>query len=101
MVQFARFTGFTLAEIRELFHKFPDGTSAPARWQKLARRKIDEVDGLIARAQGIKKMLTAGLKCRCIDLEECGRVIRERERAVSLQPSAISLQAAAIGRRAG
>jgi MerR family transcriptional regulator, redox-sensitive transcriptional activator SoxR len=80
VIQFTRFTGFTVAEIRELFHKFPDGTPPPARWQKLARRKMEEVDALIEHAQGIKKMLAAGLRCECLDLEECGRVIRARSR---------------------
>jgi MerR family redox-sensitive transcriptional activator SoxR len=78
VIQFARLTGFTLGEIRQLVRGFPEGTPAPQRWQKLARRKLAEIDRLIARAQGMKQMLEAGLDCRCASLAECGQMIRAR-----------------------
>lgn len=78
VIQFARFTGFKLPEIQQLFHGFKEGTPASARWQKLARRKLGEVEDLIERAKGMKAMLEAGLECRCQSLDECGRAMRAR-----------------------
>ena len=80
VIHFARLTGFRLAEIRWLFHGFREGIPASERWRKLARRKLGEIDDLIARAQGVRKMLEAGLECRCVSLEECGRAIRGSRR---------------------
>ena len=79
VIQFTRLTGFTLKEIKQLFHGFTDGTPASARWQKLARSKLAEIDELISRARGMKEMLEAGLACRCVSLDECGRAIRSRQ----------------------
>jgi MerR family transcriptional regulator, redox-sensitive transcriptional activator SoxR len=79
VVQFARLTGFTLVEIQQLFHGFKEGTPASTRWQKLARRKLVEVEDLIARAERIKQLLEAGLECRCYSLEECGRTMRSQK----------------------
>src|SRR5258707_805154 len=51
LIHFAQESGFTLAEIKELFHGFEPNTPPAARWLKLASEKLTEVDALIARAQ--------------------------------------------------
>ena len=78
VIQFARETGFTLQEIRQLFRGFTEGTPAAARWQNLARRKLADAEELIRRAHGMKTLLEGVLKCGCASLEECGRAIRKR-----------------------
>lgn len=75
VVRYARSAGFTIAEIRQLVRGFADGTPASVRWRKLAGRKIAEMDALIQHAQGVKLMLQAGLRCRCLTLEECGQAL--------------------------
>jgi MerR family redox-sensitive transcriptional activator SoxR len=40
VIEFARKAGFTIAEIKLLFHGFKEGAPASARWRRLARRSI-------------------------------------------------------------
>jgi MerR family redox-sensitive transcriptional activator SoxR len=70
-IRVAQQAGFTLAEIRLLVHGFSPRTAPSARWRELARRKLPEVEGLIARARGMKRMLEAGLRCECVSLDDC------------------------------
>jgi MerR family redox-sensitive transcriptional activator SoxR len=75
VIQFARKAGFTIAEIKLLFHGFREITPASARWRRLARRKYDELDVLIRRLKGMQKLLEKSLQCRCIKLDDCGRIL--------------------------
>lgn len=76
VIQLAQEAGFTMAEIGRLFYDFEADTPASERWQALATQKLAEVDALIARAQGMKRLLEESLlKCRCLRLEECARYI--------------------------
>lgn len=74
----ARRAGFTIAEIKTLFHGFRESTPASERWQRLAREKYNEIDRLIRRLQTMQKLLRKGVRCRCIRLEDCGRIIVTR-----------------------
>jgi DNA-binding transcriptional MerR regulator len=47
VIQRARQLGFTLDEIRQLFFGFRNVARASERWQKLSRKKLAELDGLI------------------------------------------------------
>ncbi len=71
VVQFARQAGFTIAEMQTLFHGFAPETPPAARWQALAEQKLCELDQLIERAQHMRQMLLAGLRCGCLRLEDC------------------------------
>ncbi len=77
MIQLAQQAGFTLAETRTLLHGFAAPTPPAARWQALAHQKLIEVESLIARAQQMKRILEAGLRCQCATLEECVRRARQ------------------------
>lgn len=86
LIQRAQEAGFTVAEIKNLFYDFAAETPASERWQALATRKLVEVEALVIRAQGMKRMLEeCVLQCRCPSLEECARLIYEyqSERASS------------------
>src|SRR6516165_924106 len=48
------------------------------RWELLARRKITEMDELIARAKKMKRLLENADRCKCLDLEDCGKAFRAR-----------------------
>jgi MerR, DNA binding len=72
----AQRASFTLAETGTLLDGFPSETPPWIRWQELARRKVPELDALIARAGEMKRLLEEGLGCECLCLEECGFLLR-------------------------
>lgn len=70
-LRFAQRAGFTVAEIRTLFHGF--GTEVPPaeRWRVLAEQKVTELDALIADAQRMRRALQEGMRCGCLRVEDC------------------------------
>jgi MerR family transcriptional regulator, redox-sensitive transcriptional activator SoxR len=78
IIEFARKAGFTIAEIKLLFHGFQEGTPASARWRRLARKKCHEVDLLITRLKSMQELLKKSMRCHCIKLEDCGRILLSR-----------------------
>lgn len=76
VLEYAKQSGFTLEEIRRLFHVSPEGSPLSARWQELAAAKISELDRQMEKIHAMQEMLRSALKCRCIEVEECGRRIR-------------------------
>jgi MerR family redox-sensitive transcriptional activator SoxR len=75
VVQLAQQAGFTVAEIQTLLHGFAPDTPPAARWDPLARQKLQELDALIERAQHMKRILETGLHCGCLRLEDCAVVL--------------------------
>lgn len=71
IICFAKATGFSLPEIRVFLHGFPPKTTASARWKKMARTKIAELDVTLGRAQAMKSILESMASCRCRTLEQC------------------------------
>ena len=71
LIRMAQEAGFSLDEIRTLLDGFPEGTPAAERWSELARRKIPEVDALIARMQAVRSVLEESLRCGCLTLDAC------------------------------
>jgi MerR family redox-sensitive transcriptional activator SoxR len=71
VVRIAQQAGFTVAEIRTLLHGFSGDAPPSERWRKLAREKLAEVEVLIERAQGMKRVLERGLGCECLRIEDC------------------------------
>jgi MerR family redox-sensitive transcriptional activator SoxR len=75
LIAMAQRMGFTLADIRTLLDGFAADTPASARWQVLATEKLPEVEALIARAQGMKRLLEEALQCGCLTLDACARAL--------------------------
>jgi MerR family redox-sensitive transcriptional activator SoxR len=73
VIRFARETGFTLREIRRLF----DGRRYSASLRALATSKMKELDQAILRARAMQRLLEGALHCSCLNLEECGRRLRQ------------------------
>lgn len=71
LIRTARGMGFTLDELRTLLDGFSADTPPSGRWHALAAEKLPEVEDLIARAQAMKQMLEKGLRCECIQIDEC------------------------------
>ena len=68
VIALAKEAGFTLADIRELLSGPGHATT---RRHALTRRKLDEVNARIARAEAMRSRLEASLACDCQVLEEC------------------------------
>lgn len=84
VIRVAQAAGLTLAEIGELFAGGQDEASVGERWRSLARRKLIEIEELIARAERMRSMLEQALGCTCATIEECAHaewrpVVREAE----------------------
>ena len=78
VIDVAKRAGFRIDEIRYLFHGFGRGIPAFHRWQLLAQRKITEMDDLIARAKKMKRLLQKADRCKCLDLDDCGKAFLAR-----------------------
>ncbi len=75
LIAAAQQMGFTVAEIGTLLHGFSPDTPASARWRVLAAQKLPEVEALIARAEGMKRLLEEALTCGCLTLDACARAL--------------------------
>jgi MerR family redox-sensitive transcriptional activator SoxR len=78
-IQFARACGFRLEEIAVLLEGEDETGSISSRWRQLATDKLQEMDEIIARAEGMKRYLSAALTCECAGADMCGRIIRENQ----------------------
>jgi MerR family transcriptional regulator, redox-sensitive transcriptional activator SoxR len=71
LLRFAQQAGFTLDEIKSLFHGFGSETPLSARWRSLARKKLVELDELAARVARMRRGLELSLECGCMRVEDC------------------------------
>ena len=76
VIRFARQSGFTLCEIRQLF----TGRPYSERLRHLAGQKILELSGAIERARRMQSLLRKALRCTCMTPEECGRHLKASPR---------------------
>lgn len=67
----AQRAGLSLDEVRDLLEGVDAGEPAGERLQALARRKLPEVEALIARAEAVRGWLEAAAECRCPTLDDC------------------------------
>ena len=81
-IDLAQQAGFSLVEIRTLLRGRSRPETPSARWPSLARRKLAEVDALIARALAMKRLLVRGIACGCLELAACP-IIAERVRTMT------------------
>jgi MerR family redox-sensitive transcriptional activator SoxR len=77
VVDVAKRAGFSLDEIRTLLTASDAGEPAHTQLQELARRKLPEVEELIARADAVRRWLTTATGCGCETLEVCALFARE------------------------
>lgn len=71
VIHAARKAGFSLEEIRLLLDGFPKSAKPSTRWQKLARKKLPELEAIIERTLALKYLIEAGLDCECEDIALC------------------------------
>ena len=70
-IQLAQAAGFSIAEIQTLVSAFDESAPLGVRWRTLAEQKLAALDVLISRAQRMKRVLEEGLRCQCLNLDEC------------------------------
>lgn len=70
-IQVAKEAEFTVAQIGTLFQGFAANTPLSERWRSLARAKLEELDMLRARMERMRNVLERGLRCGCVNLEDC------------------------------
>lgn len=75
-IRVAREAGFTISEVRTLVGDVDEDTALSDRWRELAQRKLADVESLIERAQGMKRLLEEGLACGCVSFDDCGIIQR-------------------------
>lgn len=73
VLQRAKDCGLTLEEAKGLFE---DSGRPSERWQRIAKKKIAELDAMIGRIETMRDLLQR--RCDCADLDECGRKIISR-----------------------
>lgn len=71
LIQFGQDAGFSIDEIRHVLDGFDRRTRASERWQKVAKRKLEDVATVIERAQRMRRVLESLLSCECIQLSGC------------------------------
>ena len=71
VLRFAQQAGFTLDEIRKLFHRFDAKAPLGDRWRSLAEAKLRELDELQTRIIGMRRAIEQGLACGCMRIEDC------------------------------
>jgi len=71
VIHAAREVGISIAEIRTLLDGFPKGDSPSKRWQKLAKRKLPDLEATIQRTLALKYLIEAGIECDCGDIALC------------------------------
>ena len=87
LIRFASEMGFTLNEIKLFLSGIKENAPVGPRWQKLAHRKLAEVEQIMQRSRRLKSLLEHLLHCRCSSLKTC--VTR-----LSLSPNLRSLRKA-------
>jgi MerR family redox-sensitive transcriptional activator SoxR len=79
VIRLAQRAGFTMVEIGVLLNGFEPETTAAARWQALAERKLAEVEAQICRGEEMRRLLQASLRCGCLALDECAALLQAEE----------------------
>lgn len=78
-LRFAQQAGFTLKEIKVLFHGFDAKTLLGERWRRLAQTKLRELDELQRGVSRMRSAIKIGLACGCLNIEDC-TLARSRNR---------------------
>jgi MerR family redox-sensitive transcriptional activator SoxR len=71
VIDVAKRAGFSLDDIRVLLDANDAGEPAHEQLQELARRKLPEIEELIARADRVRLWLRAAAACGCDSLDVC------------------------------
>ena len=79
-IKLAQKAGFSVAEIKTLLEGFEENTPPVSQWRKLAAQKIIEIEAMLYQAQLMKDLLAEGLRCGCLNFDECYAIITSKEK---------------------
>ena len=71
LIRFAGEMDFTLSEVKLFLRGLRDQAPVGARWEKLARRKLKQVEDGIERSLRLQALLKNLLRCKCASLKVC------------------------------
>ena len=98
MVRFAQEAGFSISEIRTLFHGFGAHVPPSARWRQMASRKLTELDALVARAERMRDALHVAMQCGCLRIEDCEATFTHSHEAPTTDPPSYRPPQRTLGR---
>ncbi len=76
VIELAKRSGFTIAEIKRLLAGFTRKTPPGERWRRLAENKLRELDERIAEAKRMQAVLRVLTRCECPTFDDCARALR-------------------------
>jgi len=85
LIRFASEMGFTLTEIKLFLSGIKESAPPAPRWNKLAHRKLAELEQQMQRSRRLKSLLKHLLHCRCSSLKICVQRLSLSPRLRSLQ----------------
>jgi MerR family transcriptional regulator, redox-sensitive transcriptional activator SoxR len=103
VIDVAKRAGFTLDDIRVMLAAGDAGEPAHQHLQELARRKLPEVEELIARAERVRGWLQTATRCSCNSLDICALFAQEDPlpqdglRLVTMEPTPSGRRAGVVG----
>ncbi|HEX2909910.1 MAG TPA: MerR family transcriptional regulator [Chloroflexia bacterium] len=74
-IRLAQQAGFTIEEIKILLEGFELVPPPVSQWRSFVEQKLIEVEAAISRSQQMKALLEEGLRCGCLDYDECYALI--------------------------
>ncbi|HEX2912409.1 MAG TPA: MerR family transcriptional regulator [Chloroflexia bacterium] len=74
-IRLAQQAGFTIEEIKILLENFDTNPPPVSGWRRFVKQKLVEIEATITRAQQMKALLEEGLRCGCLDYDECYALI--------------------------
>jgi MerR family redox-sensitive transcriptional activator SoxR len=84
LIRYARQSGFSLDEVRELLFGFNPHMRAETRWQKLSERKMAQLEASIDEIRTVQHRLShLRDSCHCKTLEECGEGLLQQQEQTS------------------
>ncbi len=75
VIDLAKRSGFTIAEIRHLLGGFSAETPPGARWRALASSKLTELETRIAEAERMRALLEVVVQCECPSFSDCSKAL--------------------------
>jgi len=79
LIRFCARLGISLHDIRKLL-AVPRGDGAKEHWRGLVDRQLEEINALIAAAQGVERVLQESRDCDCVTPATCRFLVEEREK---------------------
>lgn len=76
LIELAKRSGFTIAEIRRLVGGFARNTPPGERWRRLASGKLKELDARIAETRRMRDVLRVVMRCACPTFDDCARALK-------------------------